>query len=34
VKRLGRERLEDQEVERALEKIGREFVLVAHIDNL
>ena len=34
VERLGRERFEDQEVEGALEEIGREFVLVAHIDNL
>jgi hypothetical protein len=34
VKRLGRERFEDQEVERALEEIGGEFILVAHIDNL
>src|SRR2546423_7960711 len=33
VKRLGRQRFEDKQVERALKEIGGEFVLVAHIDD-
>jgi hypothetical protein len=35
VERLRRKRFEDEQIERALEKVGREFIFaIVHIDDL